>query len=473
MIGDPMGSRSYARSRARPSRAATLVVARALRAGLVALGLGCNQASLDGFEPTPGAPAAETTGDTLPQLDTGESSSGGEASTGEPTMPDDPRLCTVECPLVLPVRWTYESVPPSRPSLPGSHAVPVMLREADGALLVAELREGTARLHRLDGEGRLQWNVPLPLPCDPCELTDVAAHPSGDLLLSATGTTAEGELTLFAARYDAVRHVLVWLTSRSLDPIDGVEVRSGDIAAVSDALVAQLYMRGQVDFEPLQSTRVAVYDTEGTLVEEDELVFGQATGLRAPLLARVAPNDELVVGVFAGSAPYHYGLTDRIGPPLWHVAGFAFPPAVLDDLRVDARGHALELGHMADGTHTHLLLSDRLGVDSKPRWVASVALASTSASTAALALGPDGDVYAAVRTTQALAEAAEPLVGLSLVRWTAQGELRWRTTLLEAIADGWNPVELAVDDDEGLVVAAVVDDRLRVERRAQGCACGG
>jgi hypothetical protein len=63
-------------------------------------------------------------------------------------------------------------------------------------------------------------------------------------------------------------------------------------------------------------------------------------------------------------------------------------------------------------------------------------------------------------------------VGLSLSRWTPQGELRWDTTLLLAAADSFAPLELAVDDDEGLVVATVVDGRLRVERLEQRCACG-
>jgi hypothetical protein len=325
----------------------------------------------------------------------------------------------------------------------------------------------------LDAEGQLQWNVPLPLPCDPCELTDVAMHPSGDLLLSATGATGEGTLGLFAARYDAVRHALVWLTSRPLAPIDGVWVRSGDIAAlVEGELVAQLYMSGQIDFDPLQITMLAVYGSDGLLVDEEELETGIATLVRPPLLARVAPDGELVVGVFGGSDPIPYGLTDRIAPPLWHSYVFAFPPAALDDLRVDARGHALELGHLFDGTHTHLLLSDRVGVEPMPRWVASLSIASSTPSTAALALGPDGDLYAAVRTTQAPGGTDEPLVGLSLVRWTAEGELRWHTTLLQTVADTFNPVELAVDDTEGLVLAAVVNGRLRVERRAQRCACG-
>jgi hypothetical protein len=347
-----------------------------------------------------------------------------------------------------------------------------MLHEPDGMLTVAELYEGRARLHRLDRDGRLQWNVPLPLPCHPCELTDVARHPSGDLLLSATGITITDELALFAARYDVTRHALVWLGGVPLEPIKGVHVRSGGIAALSDELVVQLHMRGEIDFEILQRTLMLAYDADGLLVEEEELVLGAATSARPPLLARPTADGALLVGVFGGNASSLYGLVDRIAPPLWHTGGFAFSTAVLDDVALDARDHAIELGHTFDGTHVYLLLSERAQLDPTPRWVASLALASTSSGPAALALGPSGDLYAAIRTTQAPDGSSQPLVGLSLSRWTPQGELRWDTTLLLAAADSFAPLELAVDDDEGLVVATVVDGRLRVERLEQRCACG-
>jgi len=437
----------------------------------ILLGLGCGDGSLDAT-PATTTEAAVSTGGTLPSLDTGDSSSTGEASTGEPVIPDDPRLCAAECTIVLPSRWVYEATPPPRPVAPGAHVVPAMLREADGTLTVAELADGQPRLHRLDHEGQLQWNVPLPLPCDPCELTDVSRHPSGDLLLSATGVDGNGELALLAARYDATRHARVWLARRSLVPIEGVHVRSGGIAALSDQLVAQLYMRGELDFDALQRTLVAAYGSDGTLVDEEELVVGPATDVRPPLLARATAGGQLLVGVFGGTPFEVYGMTDRMEPPLWHTGSFAFPPAPFDDVVLDAREHAIELGHAFDGEHAYLLLADREGVEPMPRWVATLALPTTTPSTAALAIGPDGDLYAAVRTTQAPGGTGEPLVGLSLSRWTPEGELRWHTTFLQALAESFAPIELAVDDDGGLVIAAVVDGRLRVEHRAQQCACG-
>lgn len=467
-----MGPRSHARSRAGARAPLAVVASRVVCAASLLGSVGCGDSSLDDVrDPLTSASGSTTSGGTLPPLDSGPASTG-EASTGEPVEPDDPRLCAAECPLVLPVSWEHHVMAGARALEGQPHAVPAMLREADGTLTVAELRDGQARLHRLDGEGRLQWNVPLPLPCDSCELTDVARHPSGDLLLSATGSTEEGGLSLFAARYDAREHALVWLSRRPLDPLDGVWVRSGGIVALSDDVVGQLYMRGVPSFGPLQSTRVAAYGSGGVLLDEEELVLTQGTSLRPPLLARATPDGEMLVAVLSGTDFNPYGLIDRIQPPLWHETGFAFALTPLDDVRLDERGHALELGHRFDGTRAHLLLSNRVAVDDQPSWVATVAVASTSVSTAALALGPDGDVYAAMRTTLSPGETGDPLAGLALVRWTSQGELRWSTTILHAMAESFSPVELAIDDDEGLVIATVVEDRLLIERRAQHCACG-
>lgn len=467
-----MGTRSPARSRARPASMRAASPARRTIAACVGLALGCGDASLD-ERPSTTRDEPASTGDTLPPLDTGEpSSSSGDASTGEPMASDDPRLCAADCTIVLPPSWTYDATPPRLPPAPGDHVVPAMLREADGTLTVAELASGVPRLHRLDGEGRLQWNVPLPLSCDPCDLTDVAPHPSGDLLLSATGLDDEGALQLLAARYDATRHARVWQSERPLEPLDGVHVRSGGIAALSDGLVAQLYLRGEIQFDVQQRTLVIAYGSDGTVLDEEVLTLGSATEVRPPLLARPTADGALLVGVFGGSPAQVYGIADRIAPPLWELRASTFVFTAFDDLMLDPSGNSIELGHGFDGTRVYLGLSERAESEPTPRWVAQLALPSTTSSPASLALGPDGDLYVAIRTTQAPGGTPEPLVGLSLSRWTSEGELRWHTTLLQALADSVRPVWLAVDHDEGLVIAAVVDGGLRAERRAQQCACG-
>lgn len=444
----------------------------ALTLGLaLSLGLGCSGSSLDP-EVAGATTELTTTGGTLPALDSGDGTSTGEDSTGPPPEPDDPRLCPIECSVQLPLDWAYDGTAPRTPSAPGTHGVAAMVREADGMLTLGEQLEGVGALHRLDRHGALQWSVPLPLPCDPCELTHVALHPSGDLLLSASGWLFDRSFVLLAARYDPRAHAVVWSTSRPLQPIPGVWVRSGEIAALREDLAVQLYMTGQIDFEVNQSTQLLAYDEQGLIVDDEYLVQGSATMARPPLLARAAPDESLVVGVFIGYDNFLVGQLDRITPPLWHTGGYVTVPAPLDDLALDAVGRTVELGRSFDGSHVHAVLSERTGVDPQPRWLATLALPSESSTAAALALAPDGDAYVAVRTTQAPTEEATPLVTLALSRWTPTGELRWSTTLLQAVAEATLPVALEVDDDEGLVIATVVNDRLRVERRTQRCECG-
>ncbi|MCA9705035.1 MAG: hypothetical protein KDK70_04185 [Myxococcales bacterium] len=449
----------------------------------VALALACGSGSLDEPLPPQGSSSTTAQGDTLPPVDTGDqSSTSSEDSSGDP--PDDPQLCPPGCPITLPVDWAFEGMalpPDPREPLPPDpaagfdprgHLVPTMLRDPqDGSLVLAEQHDGAVSLHRLDRYGRLEWTQTPPLPCDPCDLTHVARHPSGDLLLSATGLLTDDTYGLLAARYDPMTRALVWVTTTPLpnDPL--TPSRSGEIAGLSGGLVVQLVLEGRFDFDPVQLSRLVIYDDDGLALELDDLVLDPVMESRYPLLARVGPDDDLVIAVPFGTEANPLGLTGRIAPPLWNTAGLVVVLGALDDLIPDERGHTIELGHTFDGSQVRLVLTDRASYTPQPQWIATQAFDSTSGSRAALALGPQGDAYAALRTTLSIADEAEPLVALSMARFTTDGELRWRATLLERIAPSHNPVELAVDPSEGLIVAAVVDDRLRVERRTQHCGC--
>lgn len=439
---------------------------------VLVLALACSSdASLD--EPSPSQPEVTTgtTGDGLPALE-GSGSSTSDASTGPGPMPDDPRTCPAECSFRLALDWVYEGAPSSTPSRPGTHAMGTMLREPSGTLTLGELRQGGATLHRLDRHGELQWNVPVPLPCDVCDPSHMARHPSGDLLVSASGWLVDGAFSLIAMRYDPEQHEEVWTTTRPLAPLGTVEVRSGDITALPDGKAAQLFMSAKIEFDLLQDTRMVVYDDEGLVVAEEHLMQGAPTQSRPPLLARADHDGTVVIGVFAGWDANLYGRIDRLAPPLWNPTAHASLPYPLDDLVVDDRGHALDVGHLFSGSMTHLVLTDRSPVSHDPGWVATMELPSTTASATALALGPDGDPYLAVRTTQIPAEGAAPLVGIGVLRWSPEGELRWSTSELMSVDDGLRPLALAIDDDDGVLLAAIVDDRLRVERRTQSCECG-
>lgn len=478
-----------ARRRARPGGSLAL---RCIRGFPVALALACGQGSLDDPPPATSPTTTGPEGGTLPPVvEVDSTTTTGDDSTGEP-VDDDPRLCPEDCRVSLPVDWVYQGVasPPSEdgreppppdepfpdpgPGLdPQDHLVPAMLLDPeDDSLTLVEQRDGTASLHRLDRYGQLEWNVALPLPCDVCDVTHIARHPSGDLLLSAAGLLFDRGLGSIAARYDPTTHTVVWATTRPLASDPWAPARSGEIAALPGEAVAQLNLETYQDFNPLQVVTVTSYSEDGAMLEQEQLTQDLVIQTRYPLLARVTIDGDLLIGIPTGNDDDPRGLVDHLSPPLWGNSSFLVLPVPLDDLHPDDRGHTLELGHTFDGDHTHLVLADRAGLEPDPRWIATLAFESTTDSRAALAVGAKGEPYAAVRTTEALGEGAEPLVGLSMARFTAGGELRWHTTVLDRLDPSHNPVELAVDDADGIIIAAVVDDRLRVERRTQRCECG-
>lgn len=446
----------------------------------------CGSASLDGTVPS-ATTGGEASSGTLPALDTaGESTTDGGTTGDEPALPD-PAWCEPGCRITLPVRWSYEGVPDSGEVEPGSHYVPGLLREADGGVTVAEQRRRWATLHGLDATGALRWNRPLPLPCDECELDGVSRHPSGDLLLGAAGNVIDGDFAILTGRYDPEADVLRWASTHAIEPGTVSPSRSGDVVALSDSLVLQLFLQGDIEFVGSQSIGVLVYGADGELLEREWLETQTAQTVRWPLLLRPSSADELVVAIPRGSASSPYAQLGRMEAPLWSPSGTLSLPEPLDDLEVDDRGHTLTLSHTFDGDRMHLLLDDRAGLEPQPRWVATLAVASVEQSRADLAIGPDGDLYTAVRTAQRLelpdggegdggddgedAPSPEPLVGLALARWTSQGELRWSTTVLMDVALGPRPVAIEVDDDEGLLLATVAGGRLRVERWQQQCEC--
>ncbi|MCA9652971.1 MAG: hypothetical protein H6712_25320 [Myxococcales bacterium] len=450
-------------------------------APLAAWLLACGGSSLD--ERTPSSPAGTDTGtDSLPPLDTGagSSSSGGPDDEPEPT---GPLLCAPGCRMIPSVDWAYEGAPDPMELEPGTHWIPALLREPDGGITVAEQRRSWATLHRLDPAGTLQWNRALPLPCDLCELGDLSRHPSGDLLLGAAGHVIDGELALLAARYDPQADVVVWSRALPLAPLDGATSRSGSIVAVSDAEVVQLVLEGIPELPSNQSAEVVVYGLGGEVLERVVLGVQTLQTRRWPLLARPSPQGDLAVALPRGTDSSPYGQLARMEAPLWIFLGALSRPEPLDDLEVDERDHLLTLSHAFDGDHTYLLLDDRAELEPEARWVATLAIESTAESRADLARGPDGDLYTAVRVTRQVelppdpdaedepGPQAEPLVGLSLARWTSQGELRWSTTVLMDVAEGPRPVALEVDEDEGLLVATVAGGRLRAERWEQRCEC--
>lgn len=448
--------------------------------------LACGPSSLDASVSGLTTGAMVDSSSTLPPLgDDGGGSTQGSSDDG--SAPDRPLLCEPGCHITLPVVWAHEGVPGDpEAEPPDSHWVPVVVHAADGGLTVAEQRDSWVTLHRLDASGALRWNRPLPLPCDRCQLGHAVRHPSGDLLLGAVGTVIDGGLAAISGRYDPNEDALRWWSSHPVTQLEQAPAYSGEILAVGETITAQLFFESFAELEtPLGAIGVLVVGEGGEVLERQQLDLQNLAPGHRPLQMRASPSGEVVVSLPVGgvfSDPWTE--LGAMGDPLWIPTTMLSMPRIVDDLIVDERGHTLSVSHTFDGDRIHVLLDDRSGLEPEPRWVATLAVPSTTESRIDLAAGPDGDLYTAVRTTQAVGEpgdpeeqgdseddpGVEPLVGLSLARWSSDGELRWSTSILMDIVEAPRPVLLELEGDD-LLLATVAGDRLRVERREQRCVC--
>lgn len=439
---------------------------------LAAGGWACGGESLDNAGRTSVAMEGST-GDTLPSLDSGTQGPTSGLDGGDDGGPAG--MCAPGCSLALPVDWSFEGIAWPIADEPVEHGVPAMLRGEDGSLVVAEQRGGWVNLYSLDATGQLQWLEPLPLPCDRCELGGMSLHPSGDLLFGAVGDAWDGGFSRLAGRWDPYTGELVWsAVSPALD-LEELTTYSGEIVSITDSLVAHLYVFPLVEARVYRATGVAVYGAGGTLLGDVRLSAEALAAGRPPVLARRTPFGEVQIAIPRGIANNPYSSVGSLQPLDWDLTDIFSHVELLDDMIIDTRDHALELGHSFDGATMRFSLRDRLRTESDPRWVATLPVPSTTDSNASLATDSEGDLYVAAKTTQAVggdeAVPAVALSGLTLMRWSSDGVLRWQNTLLMDLSESRDAVALAVDDARGLVLAEIVEGHLRVERREQTCRC--
>ncbi|MCA9705036.1 MAG: hypothetical protein KDK70_04190 [Myxococcales bacterium] len=414
-------------------------------------------ASLDAAATT----STDDSGDTSPLTD-------GSTSTGEDPPPAE--LCDDTCtPLLLP---TWEYVGPS-----GSLAVLELLLDADGSLLLGLQRtDGELALLRLSATGDLLWAVAPSLPCAPCELEDLALHPSGDIIISATspqqldastGSIEPSEAIL--ARFDVASDQLAWAQRSPLRVGPEAQPRAGEVAVLDEDRIIHAILDGNSNGESLA---LRDFEADGTLRDSEVVLAQPGTGEGWSPLLTTSPTGELLLAheFWDPGEELFTGSSWRLAPPSYEIISGVGFPVPLDELAVDAAGRRVELSHSRASQSVTLLLTNRRSSDPE-RWSASLPIVSTSEARPSLALGPDGDIYVAARATPRVDPSDPYVVMLEVARWSSQGRLRWhaqRSLDMMATAD---PVELLVDADEGLVVGTVVLGRLHVVRYEQTCAC--
>jgi hypothetical protein len=386
------------------------------------------------------------------------------ASTGDPPPSEAPAVCAPDCTPILKTTWIWEG-----PS--GTHALVEMLRDADGSLWLGMQRtEGGVVLQRLSAEGEPLWSAAPGLTCERCELADIALHPSGDVLITATGRSLDlAPDDALIARFDVAAREVAWVRALALMPGKGTEPRMGELVVLDEERIVAARVNGYFEGEVVELLDLT---GDGELRWNEYLGSSQEGSGDWPLLLARAPTGELLlshawwddltertVHVSARYVPPYYALMSRVELSL-----------PLDDLAVDGTGRRFELAR-SDGTETiTLLLTSRRSSDPE-RWSASLPLLTTSSTRAALAVGPDDHVYVAARTTPRAQYGQPYVVTLEVARWSTDGELRWQAARpLEVMATS-DPLELVVDDEHGVIVGTVVRGRPYVARHEQTCAC--
>lgn len=405
------------------------------------------------------------------QAESGTEPSGSSSTTAMPedtSAPEDgPPVCEPGCEPVLVSTWIHEGEA-------GDQVASAMARAQDGALLVAVRRAaGGVRLVRLEPDGTLAWSIAPQLPCGACVPTDLVIHPSGDLLLSATAVPTVEPPAAVLARVRADGSGLVWTRELLLYEGSTTISRAGRLAVHDDDRIVFVQLEG---FSTSELLVLRELGADGTTRVRRNLLAQTGSMSGWPLLVAAGPQGDVVLAYpwwneeDDPEAPRLQGLTSRHLPPTYEAISSIPLALALDELAIDSIGRRLELARSADAETSTLLLSSRSASDPEG-WSRSLPLVTTSSTRPALAIGSGDEVYVAARTTPRAVDDRYFVVELAAARWSAQGELQWQaSTPLDMVATD-DPLELVVDDDDGLVIATVVQGSLRVIRYEQACAC--
>jgi hypothetical protein len=346
-----------------------------------------------------------------------------------------------------------------------------MLRDADGSLWLGTQRSGgEVGLVQLSAEGELAWAANPGLACDGCQLADIVLHPSGDVLLSATAPASREPAQAVIARFDVAAREVAWVRTLALSAGDATRPRLGELALLDEDRIVAPRVNGYTEGEVLE---VLDFTADGGLRALRFVGTQPGSGDEWSPLAVPAPTGELVLAHawWDDETEQLVTATSRLLPPNYTTVSRVLLPVRLDDLAVDGGGRRLELAH-SDGSETiTLLLTSRSSSDLE-RWSASLPLLSTSSSRVALAVAPDDEVYVAARTTPRTQQGATSVeTTLAVVRWSADGMLRWQATRPLDMMSTPDPLEVVVDEDHGVIVGTVVQGRPYVARYEQACVC--
>ena len=447
------------------------------RALVVALGLGLasgcgSTTSLDvGAPPAIGTSTTgvSTTGTPTSSAD-GTTTSGSDGPSDLPeAMPDlpPPGACPAACEVELPLVWSWEDEPTD-----GAQArrLSAMAWAPDDTLLVADLRNGEPWLTRLTPDGGLIWSRPVYFGCD-CEIIDLGFSTIGQLLLLGEGRSDWGAPWFELAGYFLLRDDIdpVWSQGNPLYSSSPERpARVGSLMTLTNESIAVLAVETGLDGDVLEKDWFEVrYYSGGAPQDLWQLDTQLATAPPRRPRGVLLPLDELAIAVQGSASSGDYVVWARSQFDVATVSGSL--PGPVDAMAAGPEASVVTVGIDRSRADAPVLQPASLPHEQPPAWVETLDVPAPGLGAPALVVDAAGNAYVALRTVPEGSGDAAVLI----VRLAPDGTPRWTTTLPLPASDA--PVSVALslarDDDRDLVLAAIVDERLHLERREQGCRC--
>ncbi|MEM9460193.1 MAG: hypothetical protein AAGF11_38810 [Myxococcota bacterium] len=453
---------------------------RPLVGGLVwATGCG-NPISLD--ETTEGPPGLTTSlgtvsappvpGDASSQLDEGGSKLDLSVGPDIPSKPLPPGVCPPDCQFELSQGWTYDGPPGPAPD--PEDRVLVIVGDSDESVTVAEQRQGAITLARLDGSGQELWTLPLALPCDPCHVTALGLHPTGDLLLAGYGEVEGDSAVALVARVELGEPEVLWTNAVSLPQSPDVVPRAGPLVVLDGDLLVQPVLQASA-LPGQEQLELLVYEaSNGSLAYTDTITTGPATnGNIVPLAVDAGP------AIIAVSRPVWSDDAVAVEGELMWLQAIGGTPVLAEPrpvpplaLAQTAGGRIVTLGQSQQGDQPTLHLHSGT-LDAATEWSTTHQPQTDSAPLPAMTTS-QGQTYVVTRLATG-APARETGTSIQLLRWSSDGSLVWQVALPISTDRVDRPLSLQLlpipDSEPDLVLAGFVAGARHVERRGQGCSC--
>lgn len=475
-----MGPTTTTRNDPRWTGSATLVVASAL--GLVS---GCGSTtSLDlGSPPSTGTSTTDAPSTGAPTSADDPTTTGSNTPSDVPDLPDLPDLpppgsCPAACEVELPLVWSWEDAPllepPPDPRDPTHDAqgrrLSAMTWAPDGTLMVADLRHGEPWLTHLTHDGALVWSQPFDFfECD-CEIIEVGFSPGGQLVVLGEGRSDWG-----APWFELSGHFLflddinpVWSQGNPLYSSSPERpARVGSLMTLTNESIAMLVVETGLDGDVLEKDWFEVrYYSGGAPKNLWQLDTQLATAPPRRPRGVLLPGDELAIAVQGGESSGDYVVWARAP---FDVAAASEPVGPVDAMAAGPEASVVTVGIDRTAPRGPVLHVARLPHEQPPAWAETLDVPAPGAGAPALAVDGAGSAYVALRTTIDASDDA----ALMLMRFAPDGTPVWTTSLSLSVSEAPITValSLAPDDDQDLVLGAIVDGRLHLERREQDCRC--